>query len=146
MATMKQARKDFANRTHVIRTVHDKNGAGVDVKVRKRNPKGVNSQSATAAFPPIKVLLEWVQRHYKSFAPGGRTRGGRARARSSKRGEAGRKARQQYDRRLYQLAFLVGRKIRDYGIPPTPFMLPAFRKQAPLLSKRINFWIKRLSP
>lgn len=40
MVTMKMARKDFANRTHVTRTVHDKNGAGVDVKVRKRNPKG----------------------------------------------------------------------------------------------------------
>lgn len=113
---------------------------------RKRNPKGINARSATAAFPPLKVLVEWVQRHYKSFAPGGRTRGGRARARSTKRGEAGRVARSRYDRRLYQLAFLVGRKIRDYGIPPTPFMLPAFRKQAPLLQRRINFWIKRLSP
>ena len=49
MATMKQARRDFANRTHVIRTVHDKNGAGVDVKVRKRNPKGDNFRTWASA-------------------------------------------------------------------------------------------------
>lgn len=112
----------------------------------KRNPKGVNRLSATAAFPPIAVIAQWVQRNYRNFAPIGRTRGGRARPRPQTRGgTASRHAVRRYDRAVQSIAFLIGRKIRDYGIPPAPFMLPAFREQAPLLEPRILYWIKRLS-
>lgn len=40
MITMKRARMLFANRSFVVRKGHDSKGAEVDVKVRKRNPRG----------------------------------------------------------------------------------------------------------
>lgn len=74
--------------------------------------KAKDPRAATAAWPPVTAIRAWVARHYKSFAPSGRTKSGRARPAQTK----------DVDR----VAYLVGRKIYLYGIEPTPILFPAF--------------------
>lgn len=94
------------------------------------SPPGTDpAKSARAAWPPVSVIKDWVHRHFKQFAPLGRTKSGRAR-----RGNPAR-----LDAAEDSLAYLVGRKIALHGIKPTPFLLPAYeavRKLFPRLLAR----------
>lgn len=80
----------------------------------KSNPAGTSSASANAAWPPVDKIREWVRRHNKLFAVSGRTKSGRVRkARAAD---------------VNRVAYLIGRKIAERGIDPSPFMEPALAK------------------
>lgn len=84
-----------------------------------------NPEAAKAAFPPIKVIEDWVRRNNKKLAPSGRTKSGRARRAK--------------DEDVRALAFLIARKIALYGIKPRPYFTPAVRQfqgQLPVFIKR----------
>lgn len=84
---------------------------------RKSDPPGLakfpegSRFAAQAAWPPVSVIRQWVERHARTLAPSGRTKSGRAR-----------KAKRQD---IDSLAFLIGRKIAERGIKPSPFLIPA---------------------
>lgn len=82
------------------------------------DPRSDKALGATAAWPPISVIYEWIKRHYKALAPSGRTKSGRAR--KPEEGD------------LRSLTFLIGRKIARYGIKPRPWLVPSFSKIAAL--------------
>lgn len=97
------------------------------------NPVGIDRKlAARAAWPPVAVIRDWVKRHVKVFAIAGRTKSGRARKATPEQ--------------IDSVTYLVGRKIANFGIKPTPFMGPAYvaaRKLfATLLPKRVNEAIK----
>lgn len=88
------------------------------------SPPGIDSsKAAKAAWPPVSVIKDWVHRHFKQFAPLGRTKSGRARKGAG------------LDAAEDSLAFLVGRKIAQHGIKPTPFLLPAYEQVRKLYPK-----------
>lgn len=93
---------------------------------RKSDPKGLASFpegarfAGSAAWPPVDVIRDWVSRHQRVLAPSGRTRSGRAR----------KATRQDID----SLAYLIGRKIAERGIKPSPFLLPALDAVLPRAS------------
>ncbi len=85
----------------------------------RKDLTGGNPNVATAAWPPVAVIRAWVARHYRDFAPLGRTKAGRVRARTKTNSAS-------FDKKIASLAFLVGRKIYRDGIKPSPFMIPTF--------------------
>lgn len=69
----------------------------------KSSYAGTGPQSATAAWPNVAAITAWVARNIEKLRAGS---GGR-------------------ETSVESLAFLVGRKIAERGIRPTPFMRPA---------------------
>lgn len=90
----------------------------------KFNPT-TNKDAAKAAWPPVKVIEEWVRRNAKKLAPSGRTKSGRAR--------------KPRDQDVRSLAFLISRKIADYGIIPRPYFEPAVRQH----QNQVTLFIQR---
>jgi hypothetical protein len=90
------------------------------------SPPGVNASplAATAAWPNVGAIESWVRRKYRDFAPSGRTRSGRAR--KPTRDD------------VRSVAFLVSRKIANFGIAPRPFLVPAFRSTTPIFVTRVK--------
>jgi len=80
----------------------------------ERDPRSNKTLGATAAWPPVSVIYEWVKRHYKQLAPSGRTKSGRAR--------------RPEESDLRSLTFLIGRKIARFGIAPRPWLVPSFAR------------------
>lgn len=103
------------------------------------SPKGIDlRRAAKAAWPPVQVIKDWVHRHFKSFAPLGRTKSGRARTGVG------------LDAAEDALTYLIGRKIAKHGIPPTPVLGPAYesvRKLFPaMLRKAVDARVKGIKP
>lgn len=80
---------------------------------------GIVAESAQAAWPPVDVIRKWVRSKYRELTPSGRTKSGKARRPKAADVNA--------------VAFLVGRKIYQRGIRPSPFMRPALAATKPLL-------------
>ncbi len=100
---------------------------------RISNPPNLDtSKAATAAWPPVDAMIRWVKDKAKTLAPSGRTKSGRAR-----------KAKQED---IESLAYLVGRKIANFGIAPSPFMGPAFAKTKQTFLKRYREALARIKP
>lgn len=92
---------------------------------RKSSPANWNPDlGATAAWPPVPIIREWVRRHYEEFAPLGRTPKGKARR--------SRKAGGPMDKAIDTLTYLIGRKIAEHGIEAAPFMQPALDEIKPI--------------
>lgn len=73
----------------------------------KSSPPGVvEGWSATAAWPPPPVIAAWVARNLAKLRAGGK---GSGKAPAS----------------VESLAFMIGRKVAERGIKPSPFMRPA---------------------
>lgn len=100
----------------------------------KSDPTGGNPLAAKAAWPPVKVIRDWVARKYREFAPAGRTASGRARKKTKKNARL-------YNKGLNSLAFLIGRKIYEHGIAPAPFLGPAFRQHRRTFKRRVELWV-----
>jgi hypothetical protein len=83
------------------------------------SPPGTGVRSASAAMPPVSVIADWVRRKYKALAPAGRMRSGRARKPRADE--------------VNRVAWAIARKIERYGIPPSPFLVPAFDEVSPRL-------------
>lgn len=97
------------------------------------NPPNLDtSKAATAAWPPVDVMIRWVKDKAKTLAPSGRTKSGRAR-----------KAKQED---IESLAYLVGRKIANFGIAPSPFMGPAFVRTKRTFLIRYTQALARIKP
>ena len=78
------------------------------------DPRTNKVLGATAAWPPVSVIADWVRRNYKKLSPSGRTKSG--------------KARKPKDGDVRSLTFLIGRKIFRYGIKPRPWLVPSFEQ------------------
>lgn len=84
----------------------------------EKDPRSDKVLGGRAGWPPFIAILEWVKRHFKSLAPSGRTKSGRAR-----------KPKQDD---LNRVTFLIRRKIYRFGIKPRPWLVPSFSKVATL--------------
>lgn len=80
------------------------------------DPRSNKTLGARAGWPPVVALFEWVKRHFKSLAPSGRTKSGRAR--KPKQSD------------LDRVTFLIRRKIYRFGIKPRPWLVPSFSRIA----------------
>jgi len=80
-------------------------------------------KAASAAWPNVGAIQDWVRRNYRKLAPAGRTRSGRAR----KPGNS----------QVKSVAFLISRKIAMKGIRPSPFLVPAWKSIRPFFAKRL---------
>lgn len=80
------------------------------------DPRSDKTLGARAGWPPFIAIFEWVKRHFKSLAPSGRTKSGRARKP------------QLND--LNRVTFLIRRKIYRFGIKPRPWLVPSFSRIA----------------
>jgi hypothetical protein len=100
---------------------------------RRTDPSVTHPDAAKAAFPPLKVIQEWVRRKNPDLQVSGTTASGRTRRPRQEDIEA--------------RAYLVGRAIEQFGIKARPYLVPAwqlvnqdFRK---ILIRRTNEQLRR---
>lgn len=70
----------------------------------KQSPAGTGPNSADPAWPPVDAIRNWVRRNRVKIGLG----------RKSK------------DSEINSVAYLIGRKIHEKGIAPSPYLMPAF--------------------
>lgn len=117
-----------ATAAHAIWVERGRHGSKSDPSGLGKFPEG-SKYAAKAAWPPVDAIRAWVSRHARILAPSGRTKSGRAR----------KAAKQDID----ALAFLIGRKIAERGIAPSPFLVPALDEITPRIKPIIAARVQR---